>query len=119
MPLLMVILAFCGAAAAKAIAQDRCDDPGMMSLVVATYVLELACEELAPETRADRERVVKELTAEFPDCFAKAREHMEYFRKQAKATAERIRQAKQPPESTTCLEFPSRIQRVREVNGLQ
>ena len=118
-PLRFILTLICCGLAATAIAQDRCADPGMMTLLVATHVLNFACEELAPETRTEREQVIRDLTAEFPECFAKAQGYLEYFRKQAKATAERIRQAQQPPESTTCLEYAARIRHVREVNGLQ
>src|SRR6185503_20077420 len=113
----VVVLALCSAAVTAG-AQDRCTTPGMMTLLVAVHVLNFACEELAPETREERGRVLRELTAEFPDCFARAQDSMDYFRQQARATAERILQAGGPPESTTCLEFPARIERVREVNGL-
>ena len=89
-------------------------DPGLMTLVHSSHILDLACDEISPETKAERERVMRGLVAEFPDCFAELKELSTYFEFQAKDTAGKLRRADRPPESTTCAEFPSRIQRVRE-----
>jgi hypothetical protein len=97
--------------------QDRCRDPGLLELVSSALTINLACDQVSPETKAERERVVTELMSEFRECFAQFQNLNAEIRSGAKLAAETIRRAPQPPESTTCVDFRARVERARKAAG--
>lgn len=105
------------AAPAVAQPQDRCRDPGLLELVSSALTIDLACDEVSPQTKAERERVVSELMSEFRECFAHFQNLNAEIRSEARLAAETIRRASRPPESTTCVDFRARVERARKTTG--
>lgn len=105
------------AAPAVAQPQDRCRDPGLLELVSSALTINLACDEVSPQTKAERERVVGELMSEFRECFAQFQTLNAEIRSEARLAAETIRRASQPPASTTCVDFRARVERARKAAG--
>jgi len=105
--------------AAPAIAQpqERCRDPALLEFVSSALTINLACDEVSPESKTERERVVGALMSEFRDCFAYFQTLNSEIQSEARLAAEAIRRASQPAGANTCVDFRARVERLRKQAG--
>lgn len=111
-PLAAVLLAAAGLAGCgtpSAPAASGCEAPGRLDLLASAMVLDRACDEVSPGTRAERERVVSALAAEQRECSAYMQALNPRITAEAREAAEEMRRS----GSAACAEFATRIDRAR------